>query len=224
MTSGATVIEAVKQGDAMRLAELIEDDVGLASARDESGISALLLARYHQRPDMVDLLRAGGADVDVFAAAALGDAQRVTELLDADPALATAWSSDGFTPLHLTAFFCGDPNVARLLLARGADPDAVARNPMAVRPLNSAAAGGARAVAEVLLESGADVEPAQHGGYTPLHSAAANGDAELAELLLVRGADSARPADDGRTPAELAAERGHAELAARLRTPGGGSG
>ena len=67
-----------------------------------------------------------------------------------------------------------------------------------------------------LIERGADVEAAQHGGYTPLHSAAANGNDELVTLLLDGGADPARLTDDGHTAAALATERGHVDLGRRL--------
>ena len=48
---------------------------------------------------------------------------------------------DGFTPLHLAAFF-GGADAVRAILARGADPDADADNPPGVRPIHSAAAVG----------------------------------------------------------------------------------
>jgi len=43
----------------------------------------------------------------------------LTELLAEDPELVDAMSGDGFTPLHLAAFF-GQADAVRLLLARGA--------------------------------------------------------------------------------------------------------
>ena len=217
MSAPGSLTDAVKAGDAARVAEITAAEPALASARDASGVSALLLARYRQRPDLVELLLRAGAEVDVFAAAALGDNRRLVDLLEGDPSLATAWSADGFTPLHLAAFFSEDPETARLLLDRGADPGAVARNPMAVRPLNSAAAAGHARVVELLLDAGADVHATQAGGYTALHSAAANGDARMCRLLLARGADPGRTSDDGRSPADLAAERAHLRLAEDLR-------
>ena len=217
MSAPASLPDAVKAGDAARVAELTAAEPALASARDASGVSALLLARYRQRPDLVELLLRAGAEVDVFAAAALGDNRRILDLLEGDPSLATAWSADGFTALHLAAFFSEDPDTARLLLDRGADPDAVARNPMSVRPLHSAVAAAHGRVVELLLEAGADLHATQSGGYTALHSAAANGDARLCRLLLAGGADPARASDDGRTPVDLAAERGHPRLAEDLR-------
>jgi ankyrin repeat protein len=125
---------------------------------------------------------ATGAELDVFEAASLGSVERLRELLDGEPGLATARSGDDFTALHYAAFFDG-PEAARLLLERGADVNAFADNELGVHPLNSAAAAGRNDVARVLLEHGADPTAPTKGGFTPLDAAEANGDAELAELL-----------------------------------------
>jgi uncharacterized protein len=59
---------------------------------------------------------------------------------------------------------------------------------------------------DLLLESGADPDAVQRGGWTPLHSAAHNGDARTVELLLAHGADPAAIDDEGRSVADMAAE------------------
>ncbi len=209
------VLDAVAAGDLPGLSELLAADPDQAAARDEQGVSVLLQARYRGRVDMVDALLAAGAPVGIFDAAALGEVGRVRELLAADPSAARAWSGDGFTPLHLAAFF-GQPEAAAVLLRAGADPMAVARNPMLVQPLHSAAAGRSGPVAAVLLAAGAAPDVKQHGGWTPLHAAAAHGDVALAELLLAFGADPSVGNDEGRLPRHLADEAGHHELAGRL--------
>ena len=117
--------------------------------------------------------------------------QRLHELLTAEPALAEAWSADGFTALHLAAYF-GHVEGVRLLLEHGAAPRAVARNALEVQPLNSAAASQvveARApIARLLLEAGADSNAEIEGGFRPLDAAMQNDDAELVELLREHGA------------------------------------
>ena len=104
-----------------------------------------------------------------------------------------------------------------MLLERGADPNAVARNESRVTPLHSAVARRHRDVAGVLLAFGASANVVQHGGWTPLHSAAQGGDEATVDLLLLRGADPTRPADDGRTPIDVATEGGYGALAGLLR-------
>jgi ankyrin repeat protein len=175
-----------------------------------------VLAALYERDTERARAAADGRALDLHEAAAIGDRARVEELLRADPAGAAVPTPDGFTALHLAAFFSRDAAIARALVAAGAAVDAPADNDMRVTPLNSAAAADAREVAAVLLEAGADADAAQAGGYTALHSAAANGDAALVDLLIGHGAQPGRAADDGRTPADLADERGHPEIAARL--------
>ena len=168
------------------------------------------------------MLRDAGPPLDIFEAAALpGAAERGAELLAADPGLATAWSSDGFTPLHLASFF-GTEEMARMLLDRGADPNAVSRNPMAVQPLHSAAASRAVGIITMLLGHGADVNARQQGGWTPLHAAAIFGDLPLVELLLKSGAEVDLANDDGKRAVDLAAEKDHAQVADVLRSRAAG--
>jgi ankyrin repeat protein len=158
----------------------------------------------------------GGPALDVFEVASLGDVERLRQLLDADPSLATAFSADGFTGLHFAAFF-GGPDAARLLLERGAVVDARGRGWMTGSPLNSAASSGRTDVARLLLDAGADPDTRQASGWTPLHSAAHNGNLELVELLLARRADPAATNDDGATVLSMAEDGGAADVVARVR-------
>lgn len=216
MADTAEIFEAIRDGDSDRVRALVEQDPEVAHLRDEQGTSALLLARYHGRLDLVETLLERASELDLFEAAALGRADRVRELVDAQPELVRAFAPDGFHALGLAAFF-GQPDVVRLLLERGAEVDAVARNEqIRTTALQSAAASGDNESARLLLDARADPDVAQPGGFTALHSAAMNGNTELVELLLGRGADAGARLDDGRTPRELALEQGHEELAARL--------
>jgi uncharacterized protein len=170
-------------------------------------VSPLLRAQYAMDEDRVAALLAEGPELDVHEAAAVGDVDRLRELVELRPELTNALASDGFTPLHLAAFF-GRTDAVRLLLDRGADANTTATNDTRVAPLHSAAAGGDREAVRLLLAAGADPNARQRGGFAPLHAAAAAGDRELAELLLDAGAEPAAETDDGRTPADLAREYG----------------
>jgi uncharacterized protein len=167
--------------------------------------SELLEALYRGDHDTVDAALAQQPDLTIFEAAAVGDSDRVHELLLLEPTSAAAWSPDGFTALHLAAFF-GRETVVATLLERGADVNAVARNPLHVEPLHSAAAGGHTAVARLLLEHGADPNARQEGGFVPLHAAVQARNDELYELLLASGADQDAATEDGRTAADFRAD------------------
>jgi ankyrin repeat protein len=210
------VVVAIQQGDAARLRALLAEDASAANARDASGVSALMLAIYQQRKDMLDLLRVRRTQFDIFEAAAMGRTDLVEELLAQSPAQANAWSGDGFTPLHFAAFF-GQDSVARMLLEQHADAAAVSRNAMQVTPLHSAAAGRHNSIVQALLGAGAPVNAKQQQGWTALHAAAQNGDQTMVELLLKYGANPKARNDDGLTPDQLAHQKGHAEIAERLR-------
>lgn len=165
-------------------------------------------ARYRSDWQRVEELLAPNPELDVFEAATFGRTERLGELLDADLSLARAFSADGFTPLQLASFF-EQPAAVRLLLERGADPNAVATNPMRVQAIHSAAAASSAEIVGLLLAAGADANARQEGGFTPIHAAAQNGDEATARLLLDHGADVEATTGDGRTPVDLARERGH---------------
>jgi uncharacterized protein len=139
----------------------------------------------------------------IFAAAILGDVARLEELLTGNRSLVSALSSDGWTPLHLAAFF-GKSDAARFLLNKGASVSARSTNPMANTPLHAAAAGNHAPLVKLLLDHGADANVRQHGGWVPLHSAAQNGDLESARALIAAGADVSARADNNQKPLDLA--------------------
>jgi ankyrin repeat protein len=215
--SGAELIDAIKGGEADRVGELLMADPGLATATDEAGVPAVLVALYHRQGAIAERLASAKGELDLLEAAALGRPARAEAILEAEPSRAGERSADGFTALHL-ACFMGQPECARILVEAGADVNAVADNPPRVRPLHSAVASRQSAIAEMLLDHGAEVDARQQAGYTSLHAAALHGDEPLVRLLLDRGADPRLTADDGTDAAGFARKGGFEDLAGRLET------
>lgn len=207
---------AIYAGDTAAVSAAVSRDPALARARNAETLSALQFARFMGRPDVFDALIAAGPALDFFEAASLDLVSRASECVEADATLIAAYSADGFTALHLAAYY-GAPGAVRLLLDRGADPNAVTHNFLANMPIHAAAAGRHIDNCVLLLERGADVNAKQHGGFTPLHTPAQHGDRAMVELFLAHGADPGISNDEGKTPADLAAAQGNAAIAAMLR-------
>jgi ankyrin repeat protein len=123
----------------------------------------------------------------------------------------------GTTPLARAAKG-GDIEVVGLLLKHGAKPDLPTVN--GVTPLMMAAGTGysgrdsrgryqseeeAIAVANLLLDAGADVNVRANDGSTALHGAASRGRSELVKTLVARKADLGIKDGRGRTAADAAA-------------------
>ncbi|HUH06295.1 MAG TPA: ankyrin repeat domain-containing protein [Egibacteraceae bacterium] len=210
MADAIELLDAIAARDVAQVERLLAVDPSLAAARGEDAISAVLLARYHSDFRILELLLQAGPPLDIFESAAIGELGPLIEATAADHPAVDSFSADGYTPLHLAAFF-GNDDCAQYLLEQDAAVDAVSRNDMALQPLHSAAAGGHVVVAGMLLQRGAEVDARQHGGWTALHAAAQHGDTALCELLLRYGADPGLRNEGGTVAAELV-PRDNAEL------------
>ena len=212
--------DAIRAGDTARVDEMLKADPELMGARTETGESAVLLAVYSGREDVAKALIKRRPAVDIFEASAAGLLERVKQLIDKDDALLRTRSHDGWTPLHLAAFF-GREDVADYLLEKGADVKAISANALQNTPLHAAMAGRHGHIAHRLLEHGADVNARQAGGYTVIHSAAQNGDTASIRLLVQQGADVNARTDKGETALAFARSKEQVEAAELLLSYGG---
>lgn len=121
-----------------------------------------------------------------FAACAAGNVALLREFLDKDPDLARE-RRRGTTGLHLAV---PHPDALRLLLERGADPNARDRGDNAI-PLFAAAGGGPIDSVRALLDAGSDVHGAGDAHQLEAIGAAtifAQARRDVVDLLVARGA------------------------------------
>lgn len=216
-----SLFAAIENGYAERVQELLSNDPELGTMRTDSDESALMVAIYHNRPEITALLRKYARRLDIWEAAALGERPTVKRLVEKDASLVNVFSADGHTPLGLSAFF-GNLGVFKYLISRGADVNAASRNSMRVRPIHSAVAQRdgklALGMIRTLVEHKGQINVAQHGGWTPLHQAAAQGFVDVVRFLLENGANAASKSDEGVLALHLARKNGHTLIAEILES------
>jgi uncharacterized protein len=218
MADSASFLDAIKAGDFDRVKAMVSTEPQLVASRGANGETALLTAVYRGHKDIANLLVARGAEMTIFEAAAAGEVERVERLIDS-AADVNGFSADGWTPLHLAAFF-GHARVVELLLAHDADVAALSRNSNGNTALHAALAGHHPFVAGLLLGAGAAVNAADAAGWRPLHLAAANNHLDAMKTLIAQGADVTAANAQGQTALSLAQEKNLREAAALLRRHG----
>jgi ankyrin repeat protein len=170
--------------------------------KDPDGLSPLDYAvlaadprngRADSFPAVALLLLTHGAELSVRAAVALGDAERVRELMAATPELLRAISSRG--GLLSLAVNHRQIDMVRLLLDLGADVNERILLEALEEPAESwgmplwyAALAGDLAITRLLLDRGADPNANVYASGWPLHNAWNHKDDSVKRLLLERGA------------------------------------
>ncbi len=158
------------------------------------------------RADLLDLSMAVKSEEDQEIAHIQTMIQNSPDLINA----AREGVNGDLTPLGNAATH-GWIKVATYLLDHGADVNA--RGGMA---LVDAARAGNRAMVELLLSRGADVNPKENAGQIPLHVAVQNGFQAVVEVLLANKADVNAQNGSGVTPLFLAAGRDNPRIVSLL--------
>lgn len=205
------LLQAAKEGRLDDIRRELAANPSLADARGASGETPLMAALYRGHHEVVSALVDAGAPLDIFAAAALGRVDVLGAALASNPAAVNGYAYDGWTPLHLAAFF-GQTAAVERLLGAGAGIAAVSRNSLRNTPLHAAVAGGHVEPALLLIERGAPVNVADAGGHTPLHIAAEAAYIPIVKALLDRGADAHAVDAEDKTPLSRATARNHTEV------------
>lgn len=212
-------LQAVQAGDLTKVRGLLKAQPELRDAHSKEGVHAAVLALYYGHGDVSKAILAAKPTLDIHAAAAVGDLAQVRRLVEANPALVSAYSTDGFPPLALAAYM-GHSAVVDYFLSQGSDVNQIGRNRGRFTALTGAVSSRHRDVVERLLKAGADPNYWYQGGLTPTLEAAANGDIPILELLLAHGGDLAQETEQGKTAISLAEEYKHPEIVDWLRKHG----
>ncbi len=117
----SSALNLASAGGLRDVVELLIDRGASLACADSGGVSPVLYPAIEGHRDVAQLLIERGAEVDIFSAAALGDAAAVERLLIERPERIRERTAWGRTPLHT----CRSVEVAELLLTAGADLEAV---------------------------------------------------------------------------------------------------
>uniref|UniRef100_A0A8C9U6X0 Ankyrin repeat domain 52a n=2 Tax=Scleropages formosus TaxID=113540 RepID=A0A8C9U6X0_SCLFO len=207
-----TPLHVAAANRATRCAEALLPQLSSLNVADRTGRTALHHATYSGYLEMVKLLLNKGANLSasdkkerqpIHWAAYLGHLE-IVKLLVSRSADAVCKDKRGYTPLHAAAA-SGQIEVVKYLLRLGIDEP----NAFGNTALHVACYMGQEAVANELVNRGANVNQPNLRGYTPLHLAAVSTNGALClELLVNNGADVNMQSKDGKSPLHMAAIHG----------------
>jgi ankyrin repeat protein len=152
--------ELIESGATEQVKKIAAENPGIINTLNEYYFTPLMQAVESNRYDIAVFLLEHGADIRA--------------------------SKNGWTSLHIAAYL-NYPDIALLLLKKGADPNS--RNKSGNTPLHIASWYHADKTAENLLDFGASVSVENVHLFNPLHYAVWNGSPRIVKLLIDRGAD-----------------------------------
>jgi ankyrin repeat protein len=212
-------LNAIRKGDLTRINQLLRDNPTLSNAKEKNGVSAIFLALYRGNKPVALAVASKKPELDIFEASALGNVERLKNIINHDPASVNSYSPDGFTALALAAYL-GQKESVEYLVEKGADFNALARNETGFTALTGAVSQNHNEIAKVLVKKGAQVNHDYEGGLTPLMHASFAGNVELVSLLLQNGADPKAKIGEGKTPLTFALEKNNSQIIELLKKHG----
>src|SRR5215470_5242274 len=174
-----SILAACKRGDTNEVDRLLKADATLATASTMLGSQPIHAAYLGGHGAIVELLLSRGVQIDFFLASELGMLDRVKHALDTDQESTLGFNSVGSTALHRSCYW-GQVQIVRLLLERGADPNAATKDQfLQIRPLGCAVASPdfpnpsdeedvVLQLVNMLIAGGADVNGRRRDGLTAL--------------------------------------------------------
>lgn len=172
-----------------------------AEDEGEPPASVLMHAAMSGHAELGFLLKAAGAKVDIFAAAAMGDAEFVSDYLRAGGDVNVRHRPGGWIPVANAAQY-GHGAVVRLLVDAGADVNAVDNSGFTA--LRWASVAGRAEMVALLKRSGAK-DLRVNWSAARIFSAPFLFDAPFVDDYLARGGDADLRNEDGQTPLMMAA-------------------
>ena len=230
--------DAVRSGDLERVQRLVAEGAPVNYDNDPYGSSLLVLAIRNNRLEMVRLLIREGIDVNAHDSRNANRSPLILAVRENQPVIASDLINNGAQledvddAGHNALFWAILGNgvlIVGLLLAVGANPNAVNRRLSNQTPLTAAARFAAETMVHLLLVAGADVNATTDSGFTALMYAVtsdqdggANSTSRLrtVQALIDRGADMNLRSLRGVTALDRATARGYVDIERVLRDAG----
>ena len=212
---GATALAWAVHRDDLEMADILIGAGADLNAANDYGIAPLSIACLNQNAGMVRKLAEAGANANsatwtgetpLMTCARIGLNDGVAALLNGNADVNAKDSRRGQTAL-MWAIAEGHPDIARLLIEKGADINAQSKMLDGFTP-------------KIYKTYYGTLEISSRGGFTPLMFAASVGDLDSAKMLVARGADvNHSTMEDGNTML-LATANGHEDVALFLLESG----
>ena len=199
--------QAITNGRNLTTIKLLYNDKSDLTTKDLDGNTALHLAAWFGKEDILKFLLENGADRKAFGPRKLIPFQtaiierralNIAKLLFEDESDLTTRDENGNTALHLAASQ-GKEDVLSFLIEKGADRKAL--NNIIRTPFYRAIATGRDLnIVQLLYHDTSDLTTQDIHGYTALHLAALEGNEDVVHFLLEKGANRKALSNEAFTP------------------------